>query len=223
MKKLIIFDLDDTLVQLDLEVIDCHDDFLNLLNIDLKNKKEVMSEMVVFFKNFNIHFKDKRVSLEETKELLFNMCPFIKRYQLSVDEVILSLFDATIGGTIEIKGAREILEYLKRKEYEMCILTNWFEYVQVGKLRRTDLHKYFKKVLCVDNRYLKPNSKALNEVLNDNKREDCIIIGNKHDEDVLLGYNNDIDTIWLNKEGIRDTNIKATYVIGNLNELKQIL
>lgn len=226
MKKAIIFDLDETLVYLDFKTIDCHDDFLYILNIDLNKKEEIINEMMIFFKEFNIYFKDKKANIDETKELLLATCPFINKYKLSIDEVVIALFDATINCTKEYEESIEVLEYLKSKDYDLYILTNWFEYVQIGKLKKTGLYEYFDKVYCIDNRYLKPNPKVLDEVLENYTRKECMIIGDNYDEDILLGIKNDIDTVWINrdyKEKQEDLVIRPTYIINSLNELKNIL
>lgn len=221
MKKAIIFDLDDTLVYLDFKTMDCHDDFLNMLNIDLALKKEIISEMMIFFKGFNNYFKDRKVTLDETKEFMMSVCPFIDKYKLVVDEVLRALFDATIGAAKEIEGTKEVLDYLKTKGYKLLILTNWFEYVQIGKLKLTDLYNYFNKIICIDNGYLKPSLNVLNDILKEYKKDECIIIGNNYEEDILLGANNNIDTVWVSQKD--DDDKKATYVINSLKELKKIL
>lgn len=223
MKKLIIFDLDETLVYLDFETMNCHDNFLNMLKVDLSKKSEIINEMMIFFKAFNQHFKDKIVTMEETKDFMLSVCPFISKYNLSIDNVIKSLFDATIEATKAILGARETLTYLKEKGYQMVIITNWFEYVQLGKLELTNLLEYFSKIICIDNNYLKPNINVLANILENFQENECVIIGNNYDEDVELGTRIGIDTIWINHKNKSIENNQATYTIIELEELRNIL
>ena len=136
-------------------------------------------------------------------------------------KVLIALFDATIGAAKEIDGTKEVLDYLKTKGYDLLILTNWFEYVQIGKLKLTDLYNYFNKIICIDNGYLKPSLNVLNDILKEYKKDECIIIGNNYEEDVLLGANSNIDTVWVSQKD--DDEQKATHAIKSLKELKKIL
>ncbi|MCL2280968.1 HAD family hydrolase [Candidatus Saccharibacteria bacterium] len=224
MKKVIIFDLDNTLVDLDFETMDCHDDFMDLLGLDLSKKTEVISEIMNFFRAFDKHFSGKVVTMRETKNLLRGgVCPFVKKYNLSIDTVIRALFDATIGAAREIDGASEILTYSKNKEYTLIILTNWFKYVQIGKLKLIGLDKFFDEVICVDGNYLKPNVKSLTTILSKFRAEDCVLIGNGYEKDIILGVKAGIDTIWIKSDNIRIKNNLATHNITNIKEIEKIL
>jgi len=222
-KKVVIFDLDNTLVNLDFETTNCHDDFVNMLGLDLLKNTEVIDEMINFFKIFDKHFNNKVVTMRETKDLLRGTCPFIKKYNLSVDVVLRALFDATIRATRKIDGASEVLVYLKNKGYTLIILTNWFEHVQIGKLKLTDLNKFFDQIVCADGNYLKPNVKSLAMILSKFRAEDCVLVGNSYEKDIVLGAKTGIDTIWLRSDNIRIENNLATHSVTNIKEIEKIL
>ena len=58
--------------------------------------------------------------------------------------------------------------------------------------------------------------------LNDNKKDEYVIIGDRLDTDILGGINVGIKTIYLNRFN-KSGSIKPDYEIKSLNELKKIL
>ena len=60
--------------------------------------------------------------------------------------------------------------------------------------------------------------------INSYKTEDMLIIGDELEKDVLGGIQNGMDSCWFNiKNSINKTDLKPTYEINNLVELKNIL
>ena len=118
----------------------------------------------------------------------------------------------------------EILDYLVAKNYKMHLITNGFEQVQWGKLKTSDLAKYFGHVITSERAMaLKPHREIFDFALKlaNASPEDSIMIGDNLDADIQGGINAGMDTIFVNH--IREnTEKKPTYTIYHLKELENI-
>ena len=114
----------------------------------------------------------------------------------------------------------EVLKYLKSKNYELGILTNWFKYTQEERLKRAGILKYFDYFVYGEDG-LKPTKEAYLKAIKGYKEDECIIIGDDIINDVLEPLKYGIDTIWFNKKNKENTyNVKE---IKDLIELKKYL
>ena len=59
----------------------------------------------------------------------------------------------------EDKSIIPTLEYLSKK-YELVILSNWFSYSQIERLKKIGMDKYFKEMYFTDEVKNKPNKEA---------------------------------------------------------------
>ncbi len=119
----------------------------------------------------------------------------------------------------------EILDYLKKKGYQMHLVTNGFESVQHNKLRESNLTAYFDQVITSEaSNSLKPNKEIFEFALQKTGAgiEESIMIGDNQDADIQGGINAGLDTIFVNHLQVAAT-VKATYTIHHLKELENIL
>ena len=129
---------------------------------------------------------------------------------------------------IPIKNAQEILKYLYKKQYEIYIVTNGPIMAVNDKLSKINAVKYISGTFTAEEAgYMKPQheffAKFFNRI-NSYKTEDMLIIGDELEKDVLGGIRNGIDSCWFNiKNTENKTELKPTYEINNLIELKNIL
>jgi putative hydrolase of the HAD superfamily len=145
------------------------------------------------------------------------------------EEQALAINDDFIARVMEkgilIEGAKELLDYLYPK-YKIHILSNGFTEMQYKKIDSAGLSSYFDKVILSDKIGInKPHpdifTYALNEVQKDKK--EVIMIGDNVINDVQGAYNCEIDQIWFNPEDLSPGDIKPTYIVKKLDEIKGIL
>ncbi|GHV40592.1 noncanonical pyrimidine nucleotidase, YjjG family protein [Bacteroidia bacterium] len=145
------------------------------------------------------------------------------------DEQALAINDDFIVRVMEkgilIEGAKELLDYLYPK-YKIHILSNGFTEMQYKKMDSAGLSPYFDKVILSDKVGInKPHpdifTYALNEVQKDKK--EVIMIGDNVVNDIQGAYNCEIDQIWFNPEDLSPGDIKPTYTVKKLDEIKSIL
>lgn len=127
-----------------------------------------------------------------------------------------------------IENAKEILEYLNNKKYEIYIVTNGPEKPVENKLNSINAKKYIKSVFTAEEAgYMKPHKEFFDKFfkkIDTYKKDDMIIIGDELEKDVLGGIQNGIDSCWFNaKYRENTTDIKPTIEINNLLDLENIL
>jgi putative hydrolase of the HAD superfamily len=118
----------------------------------------------------------------------------------------------------------EILEYLKDK-YQLHIITNGFEEIQIKKMESSNILHYFNSVITSESVGVKkPNPKVFYHALEvaNAKKENSIMIGDNIEADVLGAINIGMQAIHCNfeQEKVVDLNIIS---IASLLEIKQYL
>lgn len=125
-----------------------------------------------------------------------------------------------------MKGAKEILEYLKGRGYVVYITTNGVAFTQYKRIDECGLKQYFDAVFVSEEAgSQKPDKEYFEFVMNNSKEKDkskIIIIGDSQSSDILGGANFGVDTCWFNPKGATASSI-PTYEIRELCDLKQIL
>lgn len=130
-------------------------------------------------------------------------------------------------GAYAVEGAYELLDYLYPK-YELYIVSNGFRFVQESRLKIGDFRKYFKDIfLSEDIGIQKPAKEFFDycfEKLGNPPKEDVILIGDSLSADIIGGLNYGIDSVWFNKNGDElPENIKPTYIVKRLKDIEKIL
>lgn len=113
---------------------------------------------------------------------------------------------------------KETLEYLESK-YELVILTNWFEEVQVERLKKVGIYKYFKEIYCSDKYPSKPNEEAFISALNGVDKSDAVMIGDNFKIDIIPAVNMGLKAVWITN---KDVSSDEYSVIHNISELKEM-
>ena len=111
--------------------------------------------------------------------------------------------------------------YLSSK-YEIVLLTNYFQEVQIGRLEKLGIKEYFKEFYGCEEIILKPNIQAFKKAVGDKQNSECIMIGDSYDHDIKGALEVNINIIQVDlKNKIKDK--KEYPVINNINELRDIL
>jgi len=118
------------------------------------------------------------------------------------------------------EGCHEVLSYLKSK-YQLHIITNGFEEVQVVKMNSSNLNQYFEQVVTSEMAGVtKPDPQIFKHAL--------ALAHAKSTESIMIGDNMEVDCIAAEEEGFRSVyfnpqkvvqNKKVSYEIAHLKEL----
>ena len=120
----------------------------------------------------------------------------------------------------------DILDYLTDRKYPMHLITNGFEKTQHAKLTNSGIGHYFSHVITSEAAgIMKPHAAIFEYAMRITGAgpEHSIMIGDTLDADILGANNSGIDTVYFNNEKPATGDIKPTYVITTLSELKKIL
>lgn len=234
--KKILFDLDNTLVD------DDENRKYAIEKILIERKEKVNNENLERFIELDNQFwKDRaegkiknphKFKNNEEKTNCLRAQRFIKYFSNITLEEGIKMNNKYINflkeKIVPIKNSTEILKYLYEKKYELYIITNGPTKAVNDKLGKINAQKYIKDTFSADEAgHMKPHNdffKKFFNKINSYEKEDMLIIGDELEKDILGGIQNGIDTCWFNmKNTLNDTNLKPTYEINNLIELKNIL
>ena len=118
----------------------------------------------------------------------------------------------------------EILEYLKEK-YQLHIITNGFEEVQIKKMESSNILHYFNSVITSESVGVKkPNPKVFYHALEvaNAKKENSIMIGDNIEADVLGAINIGMQAIHCDFEQERIVDLNIISIV-SLLEIKEYL
>lgn len=123
-------------------------------------------------------------------------------------------------------GARDVLQYLREKDYKMYITSNGFSDMERIRLKDAGMEQYFDGIFIseeIDQR--KPGKSYFDYVCHRipySNHSQILLIGDAPTTDVLSGLNAGIDTCWFDHLG-KSCKYKYTYKISHLKDLKTIL
>ncbi|MBP7219391.1 MAG: YjjG family noncanonical pyrimidine nucleotidase [Paludibacteraceae bacterium] len=228
--KHLFFDLDNTLWDFDKnsqvslhELFDAYqlihyyprfEDFFEIF----KKQNEVLWEMYgkgQIDKNF-LHYERFRFPFENT--------PFEAqlRYKELADEYLLVVKTKT-----HLKPfAKEILEYLKDKNYMMYIVSNGFTEVQYHKLENAGIGTYFQRIFLSESIKEHKPSKAFFDyaITSSNARKtESLVIGDNWEADIVGAKNAGIDQVFYNYTNRIDLPFAPTFQVSCLSDLKNFI
>ena len=209
------------------DYFDSHEEFVSLYkphNIELWDKygkdlvtKDYLSLDRFLFplmhgsktiKNFELEIKNHSV--------LFELAQKMSEEFLRLTTNYFSLLD----------GAEELVRYLSKK-YPLTVVTNGFVEVQYEKFEKSGLQDCFAHiVLSEEVGCQKPNAQIFEEALRRNgvSADEVIMIGDSWNSDIQGAINAGIDQIWVRWNKVQDEpDKKATYMVGDLHEIMEIL
>lgn len=225
MKKIILLDLDNTLI--DFNECARH----SIINIFNELGFTYTDKVFETFITENVKIWKRLEKGEITKaDLRANRWNIILG-KLGIDydgTIVEEKFENGVAqGAYAVDGAYELLDYLYPK-YELYIVSNGFRFVQESRLKIGDFRKYFKDIfLSEDIGFQKPAKEFFDycfEKLNNPEKEKVILIGDSLSADIIGGLNYGIDCIWFNKNGDKlPESIKPNYTIDRLKDIERIL
>lgn len=216
-------------------------------NLDLLHKLDSFDSFFDKYEKINHNLWEDYHQKKITKQNLI-----VRRFSESLSEYGIDYLDWTKVNSLYLdkmalqtqlfSGVLNTLEYLKKKEYKMYIITNGFKEVQYKKLYNCNISHYFSKCFISEEiQTTKPSRKIFEHSLKSSNasKKESIMIGDSWETDILGALNFGIDQImFLNNEKnalIYDKNeIKIekttqlkpginTYFVNNISEITSIL
>ncbi len=233
--KQILFDLDNTLVD------DNQNRKYAIKKILIERKENATDkELKEFIELDNQFWKDRaegkikepyKFNTVEEKTQWVRAQRFIKYFNDITLEEAKEINDKYIKllkeKIVPIKNSTEILKYLYEKNYELYIVTNSPTKIVNDKLNKINAQKYIKYAFSAEEAgHMKPHDEFFRtffEKINNQNKENMLIVGDELDKDILGGIKNKIDTCWFNPNQLKNEQYKVNYEIKELLELKNIL
>lgn len=226
--KHVFFDLDRTLWDFEQNMRDALKDIFFEHQLDT-----VFPDLPTFINTFNQknnYLWDKYLKGEMTKEVLRH-----KRFEATLEDygLVNPRLAKTIGEeylrimplkTTLIPGAREILEYLSER-YRLHVISNGFQEVQLPKLQRSHIAKYFEWIVTSEQSgYHKPDARAFGYALSkaNARKDESIMVGDDLEIDIAGAKKFGMDQIYFNPtQTLHRT--KVTFEVRDLREIKEYL
>ena len=202
--KHIFFDLDHTLWDFETNSARAFDFIFN----DNKIKIDLNSFLRIYVpinQKYWKLFREERVSKEALRYKRLKETFDLLNYNISddlINHLAIVYIDNLPNYNMLFEGTIEILDYLSPK-YEMHIITNGFEEVQIKKIEKSGIKKYFDKIITSESVGVKkPNPKIFDYALQsaNAKAEHSIMIGDNYEADVQGALNMSMRAIFCNFE-----------------------
>jgi putative hydrolase of the HAD superfamily len=226
--KYIFFDLDRTLWDFNANSSEALVQIIKVFKLEKTVTK--IDEFIHYFHLYNDQlwddFRDGKIRKQSLREERFRM--LFERYKITdkvfINSVSQYYLNTAPSKSVLIEGAKEILIYLASK-YKLFVISNGFYDVQLTKVVNSGMSKYISKVFTSDRiGFAKPDKRMYEYVvksLNAHK-SDCLMVGDDVKNDILGAQYTGIDQVFFNPQEV-ESEIKATYEIKKLLELKDIL
>ena len=225
MKKIILIDLDNTLIDFNECARHSIINAFNELGFTYTDKvfETFITENVKIWKRL----EKGEITKPQLRADRWNI--ILKKLGIDFDGTVLEeMFENGVAkGAYAVDGAYELLEYLKDK-YKLYIVSNGFRFVQESRIKIGNFEKYFDDVFVSEDVGIpKPAKEFFDycfEKLGNPDKNDTILIGDSLSADIIGGINYGIDTIWFNKNNEPlPNNIEPTYTVNTLKEIQKIL
>ena len=231
MKKHLFFDLDDTLIK-------CSGLFYDVEDIVAKKILEYTNKYT--YDEIRVKFNEQQFeNLEEhgygpanfecsLMQATYNMIGY-DFFKDNLQDFIKKEAKVLYEEDIElIEGAKESIEYLYNKGYEMSIITKGMEDVQKKRVEALSIKNYFKDYHIVKHKLKSDYEELLKEY--NLKPEQCYMIGNSPKGDINEAKKAGLNTIYIPSEhtwNYEDEKISEdapiTNILSDITEIKSIL
>ena len=244
--KYIFFDLFDTLIDFD---------YSKLPQVSVDGEKHNSTSGLVYnvfkkyfpditFDVFYVPFMETYFEFQEIKKKDNKEYPNAERFRLllskldldsntvnpeMVDNMVLTHMQGLASATYLPDGNMETLEYLRRKDYQFALISNFdFAPTAYELLDRYDLRKYFEKIfISIEVGWRKPSKNIFHAALDGCKinHDEVIHVGDNFGADIVGAYNLGIDSVWLNRkvEELKHDSASPNYIIFKLPEITILL
>jgi len=222
--KLILFDADGTLFDFDKAEKGAF--FKTMQEFGLINELDLLHRKYdEINKSIWLDFQGKKITSDKLRIERFRRLFSMERIGLSAEEISPVYLMNLAQGVDLVPGAEEIVKYFK-SECAIALATNGLSEVQRPRFAASALAEYFQHIFISEEiGFPKPEKQFFDYIFAELPYSDCsIIVGDNLSSDIAGGINSNIDTCWFNPQQINnETDIRPTYEIHNLIELKEII
>ncbi len=221
--KLIIIDLDNTLIDFDR----LEEELLDYIfrKYDICSNKEKIS----IFKDINkkLWSEVEKGTKKRDDVVYLRFKYFLEKYDLKRDYHRMSdeYLDNMHHYIYLFDHVLPTLDYLK-KHFKLVMMTNGVKRVQEMKLKKSGLNKYFDEIIISeDTGYNKPQVeifKYMEGKIGKYPKSEILIVGDSLTSDIKGGKNYGIDTCFFNRKGL-PINEDVDYEITDIKELIEIV
>ena len=228
--KHLFFDLDHTLWDFDANAKETLTGIYTLFKLD----KKIAAPFEDFYSKYLYHneilwnrYHNGLISADELKwkRMWRTLLDFKIGDEPLAKELSAKFLDILPTKKILFPHTREILDYLRDKNYVLHLITNGFEKTQWSKLNNSGLAGYFTHVITSEmSNSLKPKKEIFEYAVKkaEASLSECIMIGDNPEADIQGAINAGMDNIFVNHIHASITLI-PTYTIYHLKELEYIL
>ena len=210
MIKRIIFDQDNTLMIWKDEYINSYKEALDELSINYEEEDIINIDSIVnsYEDYYDIYNKKDMASLINKKSNIVVPDNFVDIWMKYLCNCYCD----------EDKMIISTLEYLSKK-YELVVLSNWFAYSQIERLKKIGMDKYFTDMVFTDTVKNKPNKEAFIKACGPYNEDECVMVGDSIDIDINGAIKAGLKAILYDPKGMSKYKDK----IRNINELEELL
>ena len=225
----LFFDLDHTLWDFEANARATLQELYHSLSLEQRG----INDFDLFHKNYLVHneklwekYRKGFIKQEElrTKRMALALLDFKIADEALTKEMGVRFLELLPTRTILFPYAKEILQYLTNKKYELHLITNGFEKTQHSKLKHSGLDEFFKEVITSEgSNSLKPNKEIFDYALarSGATKEQSIMLGDSIEVDIIGAKEYGMDQVYINHLGV-EPSIKPTYTVTTLKELEEI-
>jgi len=230
MKKIILFDLYDTIVQ---DISFHFMDGIKYLYDTFFSKACSWQEMTAYSATFLSFYEERKIKYNEICLIKDEIPLFFKKFGVAAPDSFAELDYVVMNQMQKVNLAEDVADTLNtlfEKGIGMYILSNSIFTGESAKkmLNGFGILQYFKKIYSsADYGIRKPCSKfyqtALDEIFSDNpklRRTDLLYVGNDYETDVMGATSMGLSTVWYNVKHLPNTN---HIFIDDIDQFKNIL
>jgi putative hydrolase of the HAD superfamily len=210
--KAIFFDLDRTLHDRDASI----QNFLNYQS-DWLLQKHPSIDVEVFKERFLIHEKSGYV----WKDIVYQKLVEEFSLEVTAEQLLADYVDHYAQHSQEMKGASELLTYLKNQGLKLGLITNGRGVFQDATIDSLKIRDFFDVILISEYEGIKKPDPLLFEKATQMLSltpEECVYVGDHYENDIMASKKVGLKTIWLTNEEIEDNLCEADRVIRSLEE-----
>lgn len=223
MIKAVLIDIDDTIF--DFEKCSKNAFKKTLKKLDLSYKK---IDFLYFNEINDILWNKQKLGKININEVFIERSIMMSKYfELDIEkEIFNDLFVEFLYDEVEtVDEVEDLLSYLSNK-YQIYAASNGIYDMQINRLKKSNLDKYFKDIFVSDKMgYEKPDKRFFEKIMNITKysNKNLIMIGDSIKSDIIGAKNSGIKSIYFNKGNKKISDKDFTYQVKKLSEIKKIL
>lgn len=223
MIKAVLIDIDDTIFDFEKCSKNAFKNTLKKLDLSYKEK-----DFLYFNEVNDILWNKQKLGKININEVFIERSIMMSKYfELDIEkEIFNDLFVEFLYDEDEmVDDIEDLLSYLSNK-YQIYAASNGIYDMQINRLKKSNLDKYFKDIFVSDKMgYEKPDKRFFEKIMNITKysNKNLIMIGDSIKSDIIGAKNSGIKSIYFNKGNKKISDKDFTYQVKKLSEIKKIL